>query len=135
MIRAPARRRRPPSRDADRPPDGPAVAPVTRLQHLLHARATLGPAVVLAVAIVVFASVSDRFLQPTNVSLVLQQVAVVGTLAVGQTIIILTAGIDLSVGAIMVLSSIVMGEAVGRGRTAGAGGDRQSGSPWAWPAA
>jgi fructose transport system permease protein len=94
----------------DRPPDGPAVAPVTRLQHMLHARATLGPAVVLAVAVAVFATVSDRFLQPTNVSLVLQQVAVVGTLAVGQTIIILTAGIDLSVGAIMVLSSIVMGK-------------------------
>jgi fructose transport system permease protein len=35
-------------------------------------------------------------------------VAVVGTLAVGQTLIILTAGIDLSIGAIMVLSSFVM---------------------------
>jgi fructose transport system permease protein len=100
----------PPDPAPDRPPDGPAVSLVTRLQHLLHARATLGPAVVLAVAVAVFAVVSDRFLQPTNVSLVLQQVAVVGTLAVGQTIIILTAGIDLSVGAIMVLSSIVMGK-------------------------
>jgi fructose transport system permease protein len=37
-----------------------------------------------------------------------QQVMVVGTLGIAQTIIILTAGIDLSVGAIMVLSSIVM---------------------------
>ena len=33
---------------------------------------------------------------------------VVGTLGIAQTLIILTAGIDLSVGAIMVLSSIVM---------------------------
>jgi fructose transport system permease protein len=41
-------------------------------------------------------------------SIVVQQVAVVGTLAVGQTLIILTAGIDLSIGAIMVLSSFVM---------------------------
>jgi fructose transport system permease protein len=37
-----------------------------------------------------------------------QQVMVVGTLGIAQTLIILTAGIDLSVGAIMVLSSIVM---------------------------
>src|SRR5688572_24940574 len=97
-------------RGPERPPDGPGVAPIARLQRLLHARATLGPAVVLALAVAVFAVVSDRFLQPVNVSLVLQQVAVVGTLAVGQTIIILTAGIDLSVGAVMVLSSIVMGK-------------------------
>ena len=42
---------------------------------------------------------------------------VVGTLAIGQTLIILTAGIDLSVGAIMVLGSIVMAKlAVDGGR-------------------
>ncbi|ONI83992.1 ABC transporter permease [Saccharothrix sp. ALI-22-I] len=81
---------------------------MSRIQHLLHAQATIGPAVVLLVSIVVFALMSDRFLQPGNISLILQQVAVVGTLAVGQTIIILTAGIDLSCGAIMVLTSIVM---------------------------
>jgi fructose transport system permease protein len=82
--------------------------PLARLQHLLHSQATVGPASVLLLAVVVFALTSDRFLQPGNISLVLQQVAVVGTLAVGQTLVILTAGIDLSCGAIMVLSSIVM---------------------------
>ena len=51
---------------------------------------------------IIFSIVSDRFLQPGNMSLIIQQVMVVGTLAIGQTIIILTAGIDLSVGAIMV---------------------------------
>lgn len=81
---------------------------LTRVQHLLHAQATIGPAVVLLVAVVVFALLSDRFLTPGNISLILQQVAVVGTLAVGQTIVILTAGIDLSCGAVMVLTSIVM---------------------------
>jgi fructose transport system permease protein len=100
----------PAGRSARPATEAPAASPIIRLQHLLHARATLGPAVVLAVALIVFASVSDRFMQPANVSLVLQQVAVVGTLAVGQTIIILTAGIDLSVGAVMVLTSIVMGK-------------------------
>ncbi|GAA1294580.1 ABC transporter permease [Saccharothrix xinjiangensis] len=83
-------------------------SPLARLQHLLHSRATIGPAVVLLASVVVFALLSERFLTPGNISLILQQVAVVGTLAVGQTIVILTAGIDLSCGAIMVLTSIVM---------------------------
>ena len=43
-----------------------------------------------------FSLKSDRFLQAQNLSLVLQQVMVVGVLAIGQTLIILTAGIDLS---------------------------------------
>jgi ribose/xylose/arabinose/galactoside ABC-type transport system permease subunit len=38
----------------------------------------------------------------------LQQVMVVGTIAIGQTLIILTAGIDLSCGMVMALGSIVM---------------------------
>ncbi|MCR3752300.1 MULTISPECIES: ABC transporter permease [Lentzea] len=81
---------------------------LTRVQHVLHAQATIGPAVVLLTSVIVFALLSERFLTPGNISLILQQVAVVGTLAVGQTIVILTAGIDLSCGAIMVLTSIVM---------------------------
>src|SRR5215207_385654 len=79
-----------------------------RLHDQLHARATLGPAVVLVLSVVVFAITADRFLEPANLSLIIQQVAVVGTLAVAQTIIVLTAGIDLSVGAIMVFSSVAM---------------------------
>ena len=42
--------------------------------------------------------------------LILQQVAIVGIVGAAQTLVILTAGIDLSVGAIMVLSSVVMGQ-------------------------
>ena len=51
---------------------------------------------------------SDRFLQAQNLSLVLQQVMVVGVLAIGQTLVILTAGIDLSVGTVMAFGQIVM---------------------------
>jgi fructose transport system permease protein len=58
--------------------------------------------------VLVFSVTTDRFLDPGNLSLIVQQVMVVGTLGIAQTLIILTAGIDLSVGAIMVLSSIVM---------------------------
>jgi fructose transport system permease protein len=80
----------------------------TRIHDLLHSNATLGPLFVLALAVVIFSITADRFLEPGNLSLIVQQVMVVGTLGIAQTLIILTAGIDLSVGAIMVLSSIVM---------------------------
>jgi fructose transport system permease protein len=79
-----------------------------RLHDLLHEFSTLGPAVVLLLSIIAFSIFAEGFLEPTNLSLIIQQTAVIGTLAVGQTLIILTAGIDLSVGAIMVLASIVM---------------------------
>src|ERR687898_486736 len=80
----------------------------TRIHDILHSNATLGPLVVLLLAVIFFSITADRFLAPANLSLIVQQVMVVGTLGIAQTLIILTAGIDLSVGAIMVLSSIVM---------------------------
>jgi fructose transport system permease protein len=57
---------------------------------------------------VFFSWKSDNFLQAQNLSLVLQQVMIVGVLAIGQTLIILTAGIDLSVGTVMAFGQIVM---------------------------
>jgi fructose transport system permease protein len=80
----------------------------TRIHDILHRNATLGPLFVLILAVIIFSLTADRFLEPRNLSLIVQQVMVVGTLGIAQTLIILTAGIDLSVGAIMVLSSIVM---------------------------
>jgi fructose transport system permease protein len=80
----------------------------TRIHDILHRNATLGPLFVLILAVIIFSLTADRFLEPGNLSLIVQQVMVVGTLGIAQTLIILTAGIDLSVGAIMVLSSIVM---------------------------
>lgn len=68
----------------------------------------LGPWLVLLAACIFFATQSDRFLTGANLSLVLQQVMVVGVLAIGQTLIILTAGIDLSCGMVMALGSVVM---------------------------
>jgi fructose transport system permease protein len=68
----------------------------------------LGPWIALAVACIFFATQSDRFLTGENLSLVVQQVMVVGVLAIGQTLIILTAGIDLSCGMVMALGSMVV---------------------------
>jgi len=70
--------------------------------------ATLGPLVALVAAILFFSTQSDRFLTGANVALILQQVMVVGVLAIGQTLVILTAGIDLACGMVMGLGGIVM---------------------------
>jgi fructose transport system permease protein len=86
---------------------GPA-SPGARVHGALHRRATLGPLVVLLLAVTYFSLTAERFLAPANLSLIVQQVMVVGTLGIAQTLVILSAGVDLSVGAIMVLSSIVM---------------------------
>jgi fructose transport system permease protein len=88
-----------------------------RLQHFLHSYPTTVPAMVLLASALIFgAIVGPRFFQPFNFSLILQQVTVIGVVGVAQTLVILTAGIDLSVGAIMVLSSVIMGQlSVGAG--------------------
>ena len=69
---------------------------------------TLGPAIALLLACAFFTFQHENFLTLKNFSLILQQVMVVGTIAIGQTLIILTAGIDLSCGMVMALGSIVM---------------------------
>jgi len=84
---------------------------VHRIHRFFHANPTAAPAIVLLLAVVFFSSyVGRRFLHPFNLSLILQQVTIIATLGLAQTLIILTAGIDLSVGAIMVLTSVVMGK-------------------------
>jgi fructose transport system permease protein len=57
---------------------------------------------------VVFSTQSPRFLAFENFALILQQVMVVGVLAIGQSLVILTAGIDLSCGLVMALGAVVM---------------------------
>jgi fructose transport system permease protein len=82
--------------------------PIQRVQTVLHTYPWLSPGIVLAITIVIFRLLSDKFATPTDLGVIAQQTAVVGTIAVGQTLIILTAGIDLSCGAIMVFSSMIM---------------------------
>lgn len=84
--------------------------PVRRLQEFFHEYPTSIPFLVLLLGVVIFAfAAPGKFLAPLNLSVVLQQVTIIAILAIAQTLVILTAGIDLSVGAIMVLCSVVMG--------------------------
>jgi fructose transport system permease protein len=81
-----------------------------RVRNLLHRHPAISPALVLLLSVIVFGLLNERFLRVENLSLISQQVAVIGTLAIAQTLIVLTAGIDLSVGAVMVLCSMVMAQ-------------------------
>lgn len=88
-------------------PLAPAPTPHSR-GHRMPTIAEAGPLIALIAACAFFISQSDRFLSFQNLSLILQQTMVVAVIAIGQTLIVLTAGIDLSCGMVMAFGSIVM---------------------------
>jgi fructose transport system permease protein len=84
---------------------------VAAFQHRLHVNPALVPLIVLVISIAIFGILlGTKFFSAFALTLILQQVAIVGIVGAAQSLVILTAGIDLSVGAIMVLSSVVMGQ-------------------------
>ena len=84
---------------------------LSRLQHALHSTPSLVPLIVLVLSVAIFgALLGSKFFSSFALTLILQQVAIVGIVGAAQSLVILTAGIDLSVGAIMVLSSVIMGQ-------------------------
>src|SRR5215210_6336269 len=90
-------------------PDSTAARPgVLGVLRRIATAPTASALVALLVTGLFFTLKSDNFLQTQNLSLVLQQVMVVGVLAIGQTFVILTAGIDLSCGTVMAFGQIVM---------------------------
>jgi fructose transport system permease protein len=85
-------------------------SPLKRIQHWLHQTPSAVPLIVLVAALIVFGFLSENFFKAGTLSTILQQIAIVGILGCAQTIVVLTAGIDLSVGAIAVFSSVLMGQ-------------------------
>jgi len=79
------------------------------LRNFLRRNPTMIPALVLVLSVLAFGLLAPRFLGMGALSTVLKQVTVTGFIALAQTLVILTAGIDLSVGAILVVASLVMG--------------------------
>lgn len=61
----------------------------------------------LILVVVVFAALEPRFLNPFNLLNILRQVSIAGLVALGMTFVILTAGIDLSVGSLVGLTGLV----------------------------
>ena len=84
---------------------------LSRFQHTLHVNPALVPLIVLVLSVAIFGVLlGSKFFSPFALTLILQQVQIVGVLAAAQSLIILTAGIDLSVGAIAVMTSVIMGQ-------------------------
>jgi fructose transport system permease protein len=83
--------------------------PVARIRAYLGSNPTAIPAIILIISVLAFGAVAHNFMSASTLSTILKQVTVTGIVAIAQTIIILTAGIDLSVGAILVISAMVMG--------------------------
>jgi len=61
------------------------------------------------IALIIFASIlSPRFLTQTNIFNVLRQISIMGTVAVGMTFVIISDGVDLSVGGVLALSCVLV---------------------------
>jgi fructose transport system permease protein len=78
-----------------------------RLRGFLRANPTAIPAIILIVSILAFGVFANNFMTASTLSLILKQVTIVGIVAIAQTLVILTAGIDLSVGEMLVLPAMV----------------------------
>ena len=87
--------------------DAPARPRDSTGPDLFGVLARFAPLIFLLVLMAVFAIVEPRFLSSTNLFNVMRQVSITGLLAVGMTFVILTAGIDLSVGSLLALCGLV----------------------------
>jgi len=72
-------------------------------------RSEIGVGIGLVLFMIIMSFASPYFLTSTNLINVLSQVAIIGVLAIGQTYVILTGGIDLSVGAVFACAAMYMG--------------------------
>jgi ribose transport system permease protein len=97
-----------PQGDEDEP-----LQPIPRWRRLAAPGSAIPIGIVLLGFIAVFAFLEgDRFLTPANVRNISMHAAVLLVLAVGQTFVIITAGIDLSVGAILVFAAVASANAM-----------------------
>src|SRR6266478_4144335 len=85
-----------------------AVRPKLTHGAIPFAKQQLGIVMALLLLLIVSSCLSPRFLSLPNLLNVLRQVAIVGILAIGQTFVILTAGIDLSVGSSLGLTVVFL---------------------------
>lgn len=76
--------------------------------HLKSLTQKLGPLLGLLLLIAIVSIINPSFLAPLNILNLLRQVAINALIAYGMTFVILTGGIDLSVGSILALSSALM---------------------------
>ena len=76
-----------------------------------------GPLLFLIVLMAVFTALKPSFIDPINVFNIMRQISITGLIALGMTFVILTAGIDLSVGSLLAFCGMVAA-VVAKGGTA-----------------
>ena len=79
----------------------------TQTPDVLQLLGRFAPVIFLLVLMLIFALLEPRFLHPINLFNVMRQISITGLIAIGMTFVILTAGIDLSVGSILALAGLV----------------------------
>jgi ribose transport system permease protein len=84
----------------------PASRPASRLSGAHHRLLAFGSLIVL---VLVFSIASPNFMQTSNIIAILQATSVNGVLAVAATLVIITGGIDLSVGTLMTFCAVIAG--------------------------
>jgi ribose transport system permease protein len=70
---------------------------------------SFGPLLILMLLVVVISLLTPHFFRPGNISNIMSQTAVIAIVAIGQHLVILTRGIDLSVGANLALATVIGG--------------------------
>ncbi|MFY9983304.1 MAG: ABC transporter permease [Chthoniobacterales bacterium] len=113
--------------------DSHSAAPGRTKLDIFGFLARFAPLIFLLVLMGAFAAFQPRFLTPLNLFNILRQVSIYGLLAVGMTFVILTAGIDLSIGSLVAFAGLVAA-AVSKGGlsnrfTVGAG-EVAASNPW-----
>src|SRR5271166_736015 len=70
---------------------------------------SVGPLLILIILVAAISQLTPYFLKPINISNILAQTAVIAIVAIGQHLVILTRGIDLSVGSNLALATVIGG--------------------------
>ena len=96
----------------------PQILATPKGSHLKKWLAVLGPFLGLIIVIAIFAVITgnpEKFLSPFNIRIVLSQTVIVAIGAIGMTVIIISGGIDLSVGSTIALSGVVTALSINAG--------------------
>ena len=90
-------------------PDGGGSRPAGLLRHLrwFGSLRTSGLVWVLLAMVIAATLVNQAFISPFNLVNVMRQMALFGIVSIGMTLVILTAGIDLSVGSVVAVAAVV----------------------------
>jgi ribose/xylose/arabinose/galactoside ABC-type transport system permease subunit len=83
---------------------------MTDRSHLTLRLLQNAPLILFLAVFVIFGALAPRFFSIQSVENILKQASYIGIIAVGMTFVLLTAGIDLSVGSVMYLSAVVAGK-------------------------